>query len=89
MAAGGLSKANSRKYSNKKRQARKAQSWANGQERKDKNRHPNDKVPGTACPPGPAQIPVPRILRGLMTQANANVLIRTDSKPVYERVKLV
>lgn len=50
-----MNKANSRKSANKKRQARKAQSYSVGQARKDARRGKNQPLPGTMQPAGPIQ----------------------------------
>ncbi len=84
MAAGGMSKGNSRKSGNKKRQLRKLSSWLRSQERKKLRRHKNDVQPGTKCPPGKEQIKIPFLLRGV-AQQNAIPLVRDDNRLVYEK----
>lgn len=86
MAAGNMSKANSRKSNNKKRQSRKLGSWAQGQKRKDLNRQKHDPAPGTKQPPGPEQNRVPFILIGTRS-GMLTPLPRGDNQPVYERLK--
>lgn len=85
MAAGGCSKSNSNKSRNVRRKMRKSKSWANGQARKDKNRHVNDYKPGFKPPSGDAQNKVPFLLKGVKPPM-LTPLQRDDKKPVYERV---
>lgn len=82
-----MSKANSRKSNNKKRIARKAQSYANSRERADKRRHKNDYQPGFKPPIGTPQNKIPHLYHGINNNPQAwNVIIRDDKKPVYEKV---
>lgn len=83
-----MSKANSRKAGNKKRQAKKAESYRIGAIRADSRRHKNDYKPGTKVAFGEPQTRIPVLLRGHgIDPRQLAPLNRGDTRPVSERVK--